>query len=106
MPENIERLEAAEDSMPPEMLQNVIDSILEMSREMEAVGNHDMAQYYEKKARELTAEKGGSSDIRLGGWYAGYTAGEWRNMAKEEYAKNGNSMKYRQYCDNAVKASD
>ncbi|MBE5782256.1 MAG: hypothetical protein E7329_02950 [Clostridiales bacterium] len=105
MPENIERFEAAENSMPREMLQNAIESFMEMSREMEAAGNHDMAQYYEKKARELTAEEAASSDIRLGGWYAGYTAGEWRDMAKEEYVKNGNSMKYRQYCDNAMKAS-
>ena len=105
MTENIERPENVENSMPTETLQSVIDSFLEMSREMEAAGNQDMAEYYEKKARELSAEKDSERDIRLGGWYAGYTANQWRDMAKEEFVKNGDSMKYRQYCDNAVKAN-
>ena len=104
MTENMERLENMENSMPTEILQSVIDSFLEMSREMEVAGNQDMAQYYAKKAKELSAEKESERDIRLGGWYAGYTANQWRDMAKEEFAKNGDSMKYRQYCDNAVKA--
>ena len=105
MMDHIERLENTENSMPTETLQSVIDSFLEMSREMEAAGNQDMAQYYAKKARELSAETDSERDIRLGGWYAGYTANQWRDMAKEEFVKNGDSMKYRQYCDNAVKAN-
>ena len=105
MPENIEKFEAAENSMPSENLQNVIDDFREMSREMEALGNHDMAQYYEKKAQELSDGNTSSKEIRLGGWYAGYTADQWREMAKEEFVKNGDSLKYRQYRDNAVKAN-
>lgn len=106
MAETTEKFEVTENSMSPEMLKEAADNFMELSREMEAVGNHDMAQYYAEKAKEFTAEeKPASDDAKLGGWYAGYTANQWRDKAKEEFVKNGDSMKYKQYCDNAVKAN-
>lgn len=105
MAESIERIEVTENSMPPETLQEVADSFLELSQEMEAVGNHDMAQYYAEKAKEFSTEAEPVSDgAKLGGWYAGYTPAEWRRMADKEYAKNGNTIEYRKCLSNAQKA--
>lgn len=105
MTENIEKVEVAENSMPPEMLNEVAENFMELSREMETVGNHDMAQYYAEKAKEFAAEASPAfEDAKLGGWHAGYTPAEWKRMADKEYAQNGNTIQYRKYIANAQKA--
>lgn len=107
MAEKMEIMEIPENDMPPETRNEVAKSFQQVSEEMKAVGNHDMAQYYAQKAQEFSAEATPEqSDIKLGGWYAGLTANEWRNKAKEEFVKNGNSLQYKRYCDNAIKANN
>lgn len=105
MAEKLEIMEVPENDMPPEMCNEVAKNFMQVSKEMEAAGNHDMAEYYAEKAKEFTAEAKPDSDgIKLGGWYAGYTPEEWRRMASEEYAKNGNTIEYRRRISNAQKA--
>lgn len=107
MAEVTEKMEATEKKLSPEMLNEVAENFMEMSREMEAAGNHDMAQYYMEKAKEITAEADPEAgEGKLGGWHAGYTDNQWRDKAKTEFVKNGDSLKYRQYRDNAIKASN
>lgn len=105
MTENIEKVEVVENSETSgiEELKETADLFMELSKEMEAAGNQDMAQYYAEKAREFTAEIEASSNPRLGAW-ASYTASEWREMATKEFAKNGDSLNYKRYCENATKA--
>lgn len=105
MSETREIMESAEQTMTPELRDQLIENYMESAQEAEKSGNSDMAEYYKTKARELQeADAGSDGGPRLGGWYAGYTPGEWRRMADKEYAKNGNSMKYRDYIKNAQKA--
>lgn len=105
MAEKIEKMEATENRVAPALYNETAESFMEISREMEEAGNHDMAQYYAEKAKAFSAEeKPAFGSAKLGGWYAGYTANEWRDKAKEEFVKNGDSLKYKQYCDNAMKA--
>ena len=107
MAERIAKMQLPEQAVNPEQNQQMIENLLENSRAAEAAGNHDMAEYYQEKAKQLEgkgapANEGG----KLGGWHAGYTDNQWRDKAKEEFVKNGNSLKYQSYCDNAIKASN
>ena len=102
--ENFEIVEQAEQNMSPEQLNRLEEMYTENVQEAERGGNEDMAKYYREKLEKLKEQALASDDSRMGGWYAGYTPAEWRRMASEEYAKNGNSMKYRQYIENAQKA--
>ena len=105
MAENMEAKAVTEKTETSEMkeLQDAAKLFTELSGEMEAAGNQDMAQYYREKAKEFTADAEASSAPRLGAW-AGYTASEWRDMATREFAKNGDSLDYKRYCENATKA--
>ena len=103
MAEIIETFENTEQTMSPEYRAQLIENFLESGREAELAGNRDMAEYYQGKAREL--QDANNEGARLGGFYAGYTANQWREMAKDEFIKNGESMTYKRYCDNAMKAN-
>lgn len=104
--ENNEVIEKIEQQESPEVQDQLKAMYVENMQASEQAGNEDMVKYYQEKLNELEAQNEASDDIRLGGWYAGYTAGEWRNWAKKEYIKNGNSIQYRKYCDNAIKAEN
>ena len=105
MAENTEKLEAAENSKASELesLKETADLFMELSQEMAAAGNQDMARYYSEKAKKFTEAAEPGQEKKLGAW-AGYTGSEWREMAAKEYAKNGDSQNYRRYCENATKA--
>lgn len=105
MEEQLENLETAENTETAQNVSDASEGLLQVSREMEEAGNHDMAEYYAKKAEQaIDAEQSSLGSAKLGGWHAGYTANEWREKAKEEFVKNGDTLKYKQYCDNAMKA--
>ena len=107
MAERIEKMEFPEQKVNPEQNQQMIENLLENSRAAEAAGNHDMAEYYQEKAKQLENKRAPANEEgKLGGWYAGYTENQWRDKAKEEFIKNGDSLKYREYCDNAIKANN
>lgn len=106
MTEAFERMENTENAAQPEAISEAAQEFLQISQEMEAAGNHDMAQYYAEKARAMTDEAAAPEEAKLGGWYAGYTSNQWRDMAKAEYVKNGDTLKYKQYCDFAMKANN
>lgn len=53
MAERIERLEVTEQTMSPELRDQLIENYLEFGREAEAGGHRDMAEYYQEKANEL-----------------------------------------------------
>lgn len=99
-----EMAEQAEQRMAPEQTAQMQEMYQESLREAERSGNEDMADYYRQKMEQLKEQALASDDSRMGGWYAGYTPAEWRRMANEEYAKNGNSMEYRKCIQNAQKA--
>lgn len=103
---NYEHMELAEGRNKEELvkLQQTAEYFSGASQELEAAGNHDMARYYAEKARAAAAEAAPSGEIRLGGCYGGYTAEQWRQKAKDEFIANGDSMNYKRYCDNAMKA--
>lgn len=106
MKEIMEKAEAAEEKLSPEIREQLVENYMESMREAEEAGNADMAEYYKEKAKELREQKEKVNKGSLGGWYAGYTPAEWRRKAEAEYAKNGDSMKYRDYIKNAIKAED
>lgn len=102
--ETPEVMEQAEQAMSPELLEQLQANYQENILEAEKNGNQDMADYYKEQLAKLKEQAGDAGDERLGGWYAGYTPAEWRRWADKEYAANGNTMKYRQYLENAQKA--
>ncbi|MBQ8621400.1 MAG: hypothetical protein IJ422_03700 [Oscillospiraceae bacterium] len=102
--ENPEALEQAERKITAELSDPMKALYLESIQEAERAGNEDMAEYYREKLEALEQQAAAADHTRLGGGYAGYTPAEWRRMAEKEYAANGNSMKYRDYIQNAIKA--
>lgn len=102
--ETPEVVEQAEQTMTPELMEQLQANYQENIQEAEKAGNQDMAKYYREKLEELEAQALVSDNSRMGGWYAGYTPAEWRRMANEEYAKNGNTIEYRKCIANAQKA--
>lgn len=102
--ENTEVIEKAEQTMSPELLEQLQANYQENIQEAMKAGNQDMADYYKEQLAKLKEQAGDAGDEKLGGWYAGYTPAEWRRWADKEYAANGNTMKYRQYLENAQKA--
>ena len=103
--ENPEVIEKAEQAMSPELLEQLQANYQENIQEAMKAGNQDMADYYKEQLAKLNEQAADDGGEKLGGWHAGYTANEWREMAKKEYVKNGYSMNYKRYCDNAMKAS-
>lgn len=101
-----EAAEQAEQSQSPEQLNQVREMYHENMKEAQRTGNKDMAKYYKEKLDAVEKQAVASDDSRMGGWEAGYTAYEWRRMASEEYAANGNSVRYRHLISNAEKAED
>ncbi len=68
-------------------------------------GSTDMAEYYREKLKQLEEVRAAQSDeIHFGGYYAGRTGKEWRDKARDEYVANGDSVDYRRYKENAIKA--
>ena len=104
MAEKLENMEVTEQVTTPEVRDQLRTMYMESALEAELSGNNDMAEYYREKIEKLDEVQQPSDGARLGGWYAGYTPGEWRRMANEEYAKNGNSIEYRKCIQNAQKA--
>ena len=102
--DNPEVIEMAEQPMTPELMEQLQANYLENIQEAQKAGNQDMADYYKEKLAKLNEQTADAGDEKLGGWYAGYTPAEWRRWASKEYAENGNTMKYRQYLENAQKA--
>ena len=104
--ENPEVIEKAEQAMSPELLEQLQANYQENIQEAMKAGNQDMADYYKEQLAKLNEQAADDGGEKLGGWHAGYTENQWRDKAKAEFVKNGNSLKYQQYCDNAVKAHD
>lgn len=103
--ETPEVIEKAEQAMSPELLEQLQANYQENIQEAMKAGNQDMVDYYKEQLAKLNEQAADADGEKLGGWHAGYTANEWREMAKKEYVKNGDSMNYKRYCDNAMKAS-
>ena len=72
--ENNEVIEKIEQQESPEVQDRLKAMYMENMQASEQAGNEDMVKYYQEKLNELEAQNEASDDIRLGGWYAGYTA--------------------------------
>lgn len=102
--ENPEIMEQAEKPMAPEVQNPLVVMYLENIQEAQQAGNEDMAEYYREKLEAMEQQATATDNTRLGGSYGGYTEYQWRQMAKDEFVKNGDSPQYKRYCDNALKA--